>query len=99
MKLQEACELATAINLNSGYQLLAVGRFIQPELIDEKTPWGLSVLRREDNCRLMLWSEADWKLEGSMLRQPAASADTKRTATMPATTRVQDKQGLLFGMD
>lgn len=99
MTLQEAFELATAINLNSGYQLLAVGRFMQPELIDENTPWGLSVLRRDDNCRLMLWSEADWKLEGNMLRQPATVADTKRNATVPATTRMQDKQGLLFGMD
>jgi hypothetical protein len=94
--LQEACELAMAIHLNSAYQLLAVGRFMQPELIEDKTPWGLSVLRREDNCRLMLWSEADWKLEGRLPRPPQAP-DTKRTAAVNVSASVtQDKQGLLF---
>jgi hypothetical protein len=94
MKLSEACDLAQVIHGNSAYIVLAVGRFIQPELIDDRTPWGLSVLRREDNCRLMLWSENDWRLEAA--GPPAGRRAPQAPAPLPAAKLEHEVQLSLF---
>lgn len=96
MTLTEAVDLAQSINGNTGYTVVAIGRFIDLECITQASPWGISVLRRTDGTRRVLWSESDW----TALHAPHPKGQTPgRQAvahTGGATSHELDDQPLLF---
>lgn len=63
MTLQEACELAAAIEGNSNFAVIAIGRLTEELSSESKKTlsWGLSIVSLRDRSdRIVAHSEADW---------------------------------------
>lgn len=100
MTLTEASELARSIDGNTAYMVVAIGRFIDLECITQASPWGISVLRRADGTRQVLWSESDWT---ALHTQPSPSQKPGQQPGRQAVTHIGqaaghelDDQPLLF---
>ncbi len=98
MTLQEACELAAAIEGNSDFAVIAIGRFVlMDELSTESKKslsWGVSVLSlRDRGDRTVCHNESDW------IAFAKALAPVKPTKEQPAAKpkpKYQEHQYELF---
>lgn len=82
MTLEQAAELAIAIDRSPRFDLLAIGRFIAPEEMRGTEPWGCSIVDRPSKRRIMVWSKAEWD---ALIAPPTAKAAAQ-----------SDEQFLLF---
>jgi hypothetical protein len=65
MTLKEACELAAAIEGNSDFAVIAIGRFVMMDQISVESkkhlPWGVSIVSlRDRGDRIVAFKESDW---------------------------------------
>ncbi len=98
MTLQEACELAAAIEGNSNFAVIAIGRFVMTEELRSESKktlsWGLSIVSLRDRSdRIVAHCEADW--------QAFAKANKKTTskesaAIKPVSPKYDEEQLSLF---
>lgn len=65
MTLQEACELARAIEGNSDFAVIAIGRFVMMDELSSESKrnlsWGVSIVSLRDRTnRTVAHRESDW---------------------------------------
>jgi hypothetical protein len=80
MTLEEACELAKAIEGNSEFAVIAIGRFVMTDELTTESKkdlsWGISVVPLRDRTdRAVIHKESEWvdfaKAVGKPVKQPA----------------------------
>lgn len=103
MNIKEACELAQAIEGNSLFVVIAVGRFV---MIDELTTqskhsfrWGVSVaLLSDPTDRTVVYSENEWRSYATAASGKSSASQTKQVqpskCTTPSAAREEEQLSL-----
>lgn len=100
MTMQEACELAQAIEGNGQFAVIAIGRFVMTDelssLSKQTLRWNVSVVSLSDRQdRTVISSEAQWqafaKATSKAKTRPATKSDEK-----PTLSKAEENQLELF---
>jgi hypothetical protein len=99
MTLDQACELAKAIEGNSEFAVIAIGRFVMLEEISTESKkhlsWGVSVISLRDRSdRTVCHNESDWIAFAKALA-PVANPTKEQPAAKPKP-KYQEHQYELF---
>jgi hypothetical protein len=99
MTFDEAVELAKAIEGNSQFAVIAIGRFVMSDELSTVTkqtlPWGVSVAWLSDHKdRVVCFKESDWT-DFALAHAPKPQAKPVETKVVKPS-RVEEEQPLLF---
>lgn len=83
MTFEEATELARAIQGNSAFVVMAIGRFKPFEEIKESSPWGISIVDRVTETKSVIWTDDDWRRAAAPTRKASPPAPESKSTSKP----------------
>jgi hypothetical protein len=101
MNIREACELAQAIEGNSLFVVIAVGRFVMVDELTGQTKqsfrWGVSVALLSDKTdRTVVYTEDEWRSYATSATGKAQQLPAEKPKSLMRSATREEEQLSLF---